>query len=64
MNKAGLEAVQEVLKEARKLARGLAPDKKAAIEQICDEIDSLMRELAELQARGEVGQGSGRPGER
>ena len=43
-----------MLKEARRLARGLPPEKREAIEKICTEIEALMKELAELQARGEV----------
>ena len=54
MNREGQLAVQSVLKDARRIARSLAPDKRAAIEQLCNEIDELAKELAELQARGEV----------
>ena len=54
LNKRGIQAVEEVLKEARRLARGLPPEKREAIEKICTEIEALMKELAELQARGEV----------
>ena len=43
-----------MLKEARRLARGLPPEKREAIEKICTEIEALMKELAELQAKGEV----------
>ena len=49
-----MEAVEAVLREARRMARGLPAEKRAAIEAICSEIDQLARELAELQARGEV----------
>ena len=61
LNKRGIQAVEEVLKEARRLARGLPPEKREAIEKICTEIEALMKELAELQARGEV---RGKEGER
>ena len=61
LNRRGIQAVEEVLKEARRLARGLPPEKREAIEKICTEIEALMKELAELQARGEV---RGREGER
>ena len=61
LNRQGIEAVKSVLKEARKLARSLPPEKRAAIEQMCDEIEALMQELADLQARGLV---SGREGKR
>lgn len=44
-----------MLSDARKFAKTLPAEKKAAIEKICSEIESLMQELAELQARGEVG---------
>ena len=65
LNKRGIQAVEEVLKEARRLARGLPPEKREAIEKICTEIEALMKELAELQARGEVRRrGEGREGER
>ena len=43
-----------MLKEARKIARTLPPEKKAAIEEMCNEIEALMQELADLQARGLV----------
>ena len=43
-----------MLKEARKLARTLPPEKRAAIEEMCNEIEALMKELADLQARGLV----------
>ena len=63
LNRKGVGAVEAVLKEARKLARSLPPDKRAAIEQLCNEIDALVKELAELQARGEVRKrGEGRMG--
>ena len=54
MNRRGIQAVEEVLKEARRLAKGLPPEKREAIEKICTEIEALMKELAELQAKGEV----------
>lgn len=54
VNKRGIQAVEEVLKEARRLAKGLPPEKREAIETICSEIESLMKELAELQAQGKV----------
>ena len=54
VNKRGIQAVEEVLKEARRLAKGLPPEKREAIEKICTEIESLMKELAELQANGQV----------
>ena len=59
MNRRGIEAVKSVLKEARKIARTLPPGKRAAIEQMCDEIEALMQELADLQARGLVRGGGG-----
>ena len=52
-------AVKSVLKEARKIARTLPSEKRAAVEAMCNEIEALMKELAELQARGEVGGGGG-----
>ena len=54
LNKQGIDAVKAVLKEARKLARTLPPEKRAAIEEMCNEIEALMQELADLQARGLV----------
>ena len=54
LNKRGIEAVKSVLKEARKLARTMPPEKRAAIEAMCNEIEALMQELADLQARGLV----------
>ena len=36
------------------MARGLPPAKREVIEALCDEIEALARELADLQARGEV----------
>ena len=59
LNRQGIEAVKSVLKEARKLARTLPLEKRAAIEEMCNEIEALMQELAELQARGEVRRGRG-----
>ena len=60
LNRQGIEAVKSVLKEARKLARSLPPEKRAAIEQMCDEIEALMQELADLQARGLVREREGK----
>ena len=57
MNRQGIEAVKSVLKEARKIARTLPPEKRAAIEEMCNEIEALMQELADLQARGLVREG-------
>ena len=54
VNRQGIEAVKSVLKEARKIARTLPPEKRAAIEEMCNEIEALMQELADLQARGLV----------
>lgn len=54
LNRQGIDAVKSVLKEARKIARTLPPEKRAAIEQMCNEIEALMQELADLQARGLV----------
>lgn len=54
MNKAAILALQSVLKEARRTAKGLPSAKKAAIEKMCVEIDELAKELAELQAAGQV----------
>ena len=54
VNKAGIVAVEAVLKDARKLAKNLSPEKRAEVEKICDEISKLLEELRELQARGEV----------
>ena len=54
LDKVGMEAVEAVLREARRMARGLPAEKRVAIEAICSEIDQLAKELAELQARGEV----------
>ena len=53
-DKQGMEAVEAVLKEARKIAKTLAPEQRTVIEQLCSEIEALSKELAELQARGEV----------
>jgi len=49
-----MEAVEAVLKEARKIAKTLAPEQRTVIEQLCSEIEALSKELAGLQARGEV----------
>lgn len=54
MNRAGILAVESVLKEAKRIAKTLSAEKRAAIEKLCAEIDVLSKELAELQARGEV----------
>ncbi len=54
MNKAGLAAVEAVLKDARRMARNMPQAKKAAIEKMCAEIDELAKELAALQASGKV----------
>ena len=54
LNARGIQSVEEVLKEARRLAKGLPPEKREAIENLCSEIESLMKELAELQAKGQV----------
>ncbi len=54
INKKSLEAVEAVLSNARRIAKTLSPEKKAAVEAICSEIEMLMRELAELQANGQV----------
>ena len=62
VNRQGIEAVKSVLKEARKVARTLSPEKRAAIEAMCDEIEALMQELADLQARGLVRREGGREG--
>ena len=43
-----------MLKDARRLAKNMPPAKKAAIEKICAEIDELAKELATLQASGQV----------
>ena len=51
--------MQSVLKEARRIAKTLPAEKRKFIEGLCDEIDQLAKELAELQARGEVGGGGG-----
>ena len=51
------------MKEARKIARTLPSEKRAAVEAMCVEIEALMKELAELQARGEV-RDKGRRGQR
>jgi len=49
-----MEAVEAALKEARKIAKTLAPEQRTVIEQLCSEIEALSKELAELQARGEA----------
>ena len=54
-NKAGIQAVEAVLDEARRIARTLPADRKAVIEGLCDELESLKRELAMLQSSGQVG---------
>ena len=54
MNKKGLQAVEAVLKDARRIAKTLSPEKRTAVEKICSEIEALARELAELQAKGQV----------
>ena len=54
MNKAGIEAVMDVLRDARKVAKTLPNEKRVVIEKICSEIEALMQELEALQARGEV----------
>jgi len=43
-----------VLKDARRIAKTLSPEKRAVVEQICSEIEAMMRELADLQAKGQV----------
>ena len=54
MNKEGIIAVESMLKDARRMAKGFPPSKKAVIETMCAEIDELAKELAVLQAAGEV----------
>ena len=54
VNRQGILAVQNVLKEARRIAKALPKDKRDYIEGLCAEIDALSKELAELQAKGEV----------
>ncbi len=54
MNKKSLEAVEAVLSNARRIAKTFSPEKKAAVEVICSEIEALMRELVDLQASGQV----------
>ena len=54
VNAAGIFAVKNMLKDARRLAKSLPQAKKAAIEAMCKEIDDLAKELAELQAYGQV----------
>ena len=54
INKKSLEAVVAVLSNARRIAKTFSPEKKAVVEAICSEIETLMRELAELQANGQV----------
>ena len=46
--------MQSVLKEAKRFAKTLSPEKRAAIEKLCSEIDELTKELEALQAKGEV----------
>ena len=52
-NKRGIQAVEEVL-EVCQLARDLQPEKHEAIEKIYSKVETLMKELASLQAKGEV----------
>ncbi|XP_003382439.1 PREDICTED: vinculin-like [Amphimedon queenslandica] len=52
-DEAGIMAVSSVTSEARILAQAFSPEKRAEIEKICDEIDTLAAGLAALQARGE-----------
>ena len=54
MNREGILAVENVLKDARRMAKSLPKDKREAIEKLCNEIDELAKELAMLQAKGEV----------
>ena len=54
-NKAGIQAVEAVLEEARRIAKTLPADRKAVIEGLCDELESLKKELAMLQSSGQVG---------
>ncbi len=54
LNREGILAVQSVLKEARRMAKSLPKEKKEAIEKLCAEIDAMVKELAELQAKGQV----------
>ena len=53
-DKKGLEAVEAVLRDARRIAKTLSPAKRAEVEKIISEIEALAKELAELQARGLV----------
>ncbi|KAL5479938.1 hypothetical protein EMCRGX_G023541 [Ephydatia muelleri] len=52
-NKAGIQAVEAVLEEARRIAKTLPADRKAVIEGLCDELESLKKELAMLQSSGQ-----------
>lgn len=54
LNREGILAVESVLKEARRMAKTLPQDKRAVIEELCTEIDAMVKELAELQAKGLV----------
>ena len=49
-----MEAVEAVLKDARRIAKSLPVAKRAEIEKICSEIEALAKELADLQAKGLV----------
>lgn len=53
-DKKGIEAVEAVLKDARRIAKSLPAAKRATVEKICSEIEALTKELADLQARGLV----------
>ena len=46
--------MEAVLKEARAIAKTMSPEKRAYIEQLCSEIEAMAKELAALQAKGEV----------
>ena len=53
-DEAGIAAVHSVTADARRIAQSFSPQRRTEVEKLCNEIDSLVKELAELQARGEV----------
>ncbi|XP_030749067.1 vinculin isoform X6 [Sitophilus oryzae] len=48
----GQRAINAILEEGRKVAEGLPGVQKAEILQLCDEVDGLSRQLADLCAQG------------
>lgn len=52
-DEAGILSVTSCTTEARKIAESFSPNRKFEIDKLCDEIDAMAAELAQLQANGQ-----------